>query len=70
MLALRAPVGTQRGARQERHVLEGAVALVDPQLVFLLVVGDEDVDPPVAVEIGGRHAERRPERPRHAGAWR
>ena len=59
--------GTERRTRQERHILEGPIALVDPQLVFPLVVGDEDVDPPVAVEIRSRHTERRPERSRHAG---
>ena len=54
MLASALPVRGQRRARQQRRVLEGAVALVHPQLVRLAVVGDVDVDPAVAVEVGGR----------------
>ena len=36
--------------------------LVDPELVRLAVIRDVDVDPAVAVEVGGRDAERRAER--------
>ena len=60
--------GVDRGAGQQRRVLERAVVLVDPQLVGLAVVGDVDVDPAVAVEVGGRDAERRPERAADQGA--
>ena len=44
--------------------------LVDPELVRLSVVGDVDVDPPVAVEVGRRHAERRSERASDQGFGR
>ena len=54
-------VGAERGARQQPEVLERAVLLVHPQQVRLAVVGDVEVDPAVAVEVGGRHAQRRPE---------
>ena len=38
-------------SRQDRPILERAVALVAVQAVRLGVVGDEDIDPPVAVEV-------------------
>ena len=37
------PVRSERHSGQERGVAERSVVLVDPQLVLLLVVGDEDV---------------------------
>ena len=48
------------------HVLERAVAAVPPEGVALGVVGDEPVEPAVAVEVGRQHAHaaaRRPPRP-------
>ena len=38
-------------AQQHRLIVEDAVALVDPELVVDAVVGDEDIDPAVAVEV-------------------
>ena len=51
----------ERRAGEQAGVAERAVALVDPEQVVRAVVGDVDVDPPVAVEVGGGHAEGRPE---------
>ena len=59
MLASAVAGAVHRRAGQQRRVLERAVVLVDPQLIRLAVVGDVDVDPAVAVEVGGRDAERR-----------
>ena len=64
------PAGPQRRPPQGRLVGEGAVAPVDPQLVLLLIVGDEDVDPAVVVEVRRRHPERRPELVGDAGLRR
>src|SRR5205823_5926208 len=47
-----------RRTRQQRGFLERAVALIDPQQILDAVVGDVNVDPAVAVEVGGRYAER------------
>ena len=58
------------GARQQAHVPEPAVTLVDPQLIGLAIVGDEDVDPAVAVEVRRRDAERGTEIAGHAGRGR
>ena len=38
-------------AREQGGVLEGAVTFVEPELVFLAVVGHVDVDPTVAIEV-------------------
>src|SRR5438094_240567 len=65
---LRLAICPQSGTRQKRGVLERSVALVDPQLVRLTVVGDVDVNPAVAVEIAGCHAERGTELGRQAAA--
>ncbi len=70
MLDFASPSAPSAGPRQERRILERAVALVDPQLVRLAVVGDVDVDPPVAVEIGRRHTQRGAELGRQSGARR
>ena len=55
------PVRVQRRARQQTGIGEHAVAPVHPELVLVAVVGDVDVGPSVAVEVGGHHAERRSE---------
>src|SRR5438093_13764000 len=60
----------QRGAGDEPHVLEGAVTLIDPELIFLTVVGQVQVDPPVTVEVRGRHAERRSKLGRESRCYR
>ena len=49
--------GVQRGARQQPFVDEGAVVLVDPELVRRRVVGDVEVEPAVAVVVAGRDAQ-------------
>ena len=51
----------QRRAGQQPGLAERPVAAVDPQQVLDAVVGDVDVDPAVAVEVGGGDAERRTE---------
>ncbi len=50
-------VGIQRAAGEQGLVAEGAVALVEPQLVGRAVVGHVEVDPAVAVEVGGHRAQ-------------
>src|SRR5712691_11651048 len=64
--ALGFTVSAEGRARDECRIREGAVVPIDPQLVRLAVVGDEDVDPAVAIEVGGRDAERRAELTSHA----
>ena len=60
-------VGLGQTLAVDRHaellgdVLEGAVAAVPPESVALCVVGDEPVDPAVAVEVGGQHAHAAPD---------
>ena len=61
--------GFSRSVRVDRNatfgclVLEGAVPLVDPELVRVAVIGDKDVRPAVAVGIESHHAQTRTERP-------
>ena len=43
--------------RRSRDVLERAVAPVEEEEIRVVVVGDVEVDPAVAVEVGGDHAE-------------
>ena len=57
----------ERRSRGQRAVVEGAVAPVHPQLVLALIVGDEEIEPAVAVEIGRCRAEGRPELAAHPG---
>ena len=47
----------ERGAGEQRDVLEGAVALVVEEEVGLVVVGDVDVLPAVVVDVAEDHAE-------------
>jgi hypothetical protein len=46
-----------RTATQNRLVLEGAVPLVDPHLVGILVVGDIEIGPAITVEVVGDRAQ-------------
>src|SRR5262249_43972780 len=41
-------------------LLEGAVALVNPEVVGLPIVGDQDIWPTVAVEVGAKYTQARP----------
>ena len=50
-------VGVEGRAGGKGGVLEATLALVDPKLVGIAVVGDVDVDEVVAVEVGGGDAE-------------
>ena len=54
-------------AGQEPAVLERPVVPVDPELVLFAIVGDVEIDPAVTVEVGGRHAQCRPELRGEAG---
>ena len=53
------PGAIDRHTRQQRAVSEAAVLLIDPQLVRLAIVRDVDVRPPIGIEVGGHHPERR-----------
>ena len=67
MLPCGCPVAVHGHARQQRLVLERAgAALVDPQLVRIAVVGDVEVGPAVAVDVGGEDAEPARRRARDA----
>ena len=55
---LRRAVPVDGHAGEQGIVHETPVALVEPELVGQAVVGHVDVDAPVAVEVGGRHAQR------------
>src|SRR5207253_3847175 len=46
-------------ASLHRFLLERSVALVDPQVVGLAVVADEDVGPAIAIEIGTENSQAR-----------
>ena len=52
MLASALPEPLTAAPDEERAFLEGSVLSVHPQLIRLSVVGDVEVDPAVAVEIG------------------
>ena len=54
---LRETHSRQRAAALEGLLAEGAVAVVHPQEVRPLIVGDVDVDAPIAVEVGRDHAQ-------------
>ena len=56
---LRASIAVEGGAREHRVLDEGAVALVEPQVVRHLVVGDVEVDETVAIEVVGGGAQGR-----------
>ena len=51
-------------------VLESAVFLVDPQLIRITVIGDVDVRPAVAVQVGGDDAQSCPVRTGNARLYR
>ena len=53
---LRLAVQIDRAAPRQRKILEPPAAVVEPQLIRRAVVGDEDVDPAVAVEVAGDDA--------------
>ena len=55
---LRLAVGVEGRAEQQRVVDEGAIALVDPEVVGHEVVGHEEVDPSVGVEVRGHRSQR------------
>ena len=63
---LEPPFGADRRAGEERGIHEPPVALIDPQLIRSAVVGDVDVDPSIAVEVGGGDAQRGTELGGHA----
>ena len=71
-----AHVGFSFAVRAERHagldggVRERPVMLIDPELVFLLVVGHEEIEPAVAIEVGRNGPERPAERLAQAGGDR
>src|SRR5215471_13105153 len=52
-----------RHARDQPGILESPVVPVDPELIRLPVVRDINVDPAIAIEVSGHHAERRAEFP-------
>ena len=55
-------VDVEGGSRDLGDVVEGAVAAVQEQEVRVHVVGDEDVDQAVVVDVGRHHAEPVPVR--------
>ncbi len=55
-----------RDAALHRLLLERPVLLVHPEPVGRAVVGDENVRPAVAVEVGADHAQARPRQPAQA----
>ena len=52
---LRGAVEGEGGAAIEGHLAERTVPVVQPEEVLHLVVGHEEVDPPVPVQVGGHH---------------
>ena len=70
MLAFRSPFGPSATPGLDGGVCERAVMLIDPELVFLLVVGHEEIEPAVAIEVGRNGPERRAERLAQAGGDR
>ena len=45
------------GAGEQRNILECPVALIEPKLVGVPVIGDVDIRPAVAVEVRAHHPE-------------
>ena len=66
MLPSGRPPRIHRRARQEPAILEGAVSLIDPDLIGHRVVGDVDVGPAVAVEVADGDTQTRAVGARHA----
>ena len=54
------PVPIDRHPGQPCAVQKGAIPLIEPKLVGLAIVGDVQILPPVAVEVGRDHPQRRP----------
>src|SRR5206468_998533 len=65
--ALGQSLGVEGGSREQALLLERAASAVEPELVGGAVVGDVEVEPAVAVEVGGHDAEPGTERLRDAG---
>lgn len=63
----RLPHGVISHAAHHRLLLESAVLLVDPQVVRLAVVGDEEVGPVIAVQVGGDDPQPGPGKPPQPG---
>ena len=58
---LRSAIAADGGPRKQRLILERATTPIHPEEVLMHVVGYIDIDPPVAVHVGGGNAQRRPE---------
>src|SRR5712692_7912700 len=58
-IGLGLPQAVEGEAPYDRFFLESPILLVDPQVVRLAIVGDKNVGPAVAVEVGADHAESR-----------
>ena len=54
---LRFTISAVSTAGKQGMVVKSGVALIDPELIGGLVVGDVDVEPAVTVEISGHDAE-------------
>src|ERR1700761_1124112 len=46
-----------RNASLKRFVAKGTVLLVDPQLIGIAVIGNEEIWPAIAVQVRGNHSE-------------
>src|SRR6516162_2291904 len=54
---MRAAIAIQSTTEGQGLVLEGAIMLIDPELVGTQIVGDKNVGPPIPVEVGAHHAQ-------------
>src|SRR5437016_14187921 len=50
-------VSVEGGAGQKRFILEGAVLLIDPELVRIAIVSNVDIRPAITIKIGGDQAQ-------------
>src|SRR5439155_26496087 len=60
-------LGVVGGAREQALLLERAVSAIEPEQVGGAIVGHVEVEPAVAVEVGGDDTQAGPERLRDAG---
>src|SRR5438105_9328707 len=58
---LRLPIRAVSRPRQQAHLLESAVSLVDPEMSGGAVIGHVNVRPAVSVEIGANNPETGPD---------
>src|SRR5215469_8452348 len=67
---VRTSIAIQGATEGQGFVFESAVMLIDPELVGTQIVGDEDIGPAIAVEVGAYHSQGAIELTADSGTYR